>query len=167
MRAKIFLIFSAFIFIFLQTTVLAQSGWIIVSPSALEPTVSTSSHTMVVSNEHYFYCESGGNFVAPVLFPPEADGLSVKQMNCVVYDNEYNGSIYVWLYRVNRYNGNCKVVFVVNTGDFPLTPGKVVLTDTTGEYRLIDNKYYLWFIRVDFGWYTSDLRFYNARIKYE
>jgi hypothetical protein len=107
--------------------------------------------------------------MAPVIFPPEAQGQKVTELNATVLDYNAQSSVVVALYRVNRYGGTSQKVFEKSTSPPSNGPGKTRLIDRTGSYRLIDNEKYAWFISFKLSSLTfyQNLGLYSVRIKYQ
>ena len=143
MKTKIMVALFSF-FILLPSLMLAQSGRITLPAQAFIPESSEFSYSnqLSVGGPSYLYISAGsGGFLAPVVFPPDADGLQVKILNALVGDDDYASYIRVRLYRMNRYSGLTQPVFAVATTDVD-TPGKIKLTDTSGGYKLINSDIY-------------------------
>ena len=151
--------------------ILAQGGWITVPAAAFTCRGSRGDWGYFLAPEHYLYVTSGDetNFIAPVVFPPDAQGLMVTELNATVFDDNPDSSVKVILTRVTRYAGISQKVFETSTFPVSKTPGKTRIIDRTGGYRLIDNEKYTWFItfNVSSQFNYTQQRLYCVRIRYQ
>jgi len=123
--------------------------------------------------ESYFYATGAvidQYFYAPVYFPDSAQGKSVKRISVRLYDNISDfplGRLSVYLCKVDINSGNVYTVFSIDSGAIS-TPGEVLLHDSTGANKEINNKKYAWYLRARFhyGIWGDKLRLYSVRIKY-
>lgn len=176
MIKKSILILCLIILLALSPTLVGQSEFVIVPPSAFNCMTSSGNWIKSDGAEQYLYITGGVAemdriYMAPVYFPPSATGKKVKRLSVTVLDNSSTAGISVRLRKTDIQTGNNHwVVFFVGTG-LGDTPGKVLLHDnTTTEGRRINNKTWAWDLLVAFEFVPSpedSLRLYSVRIKYE
>jgi hypothetical protein len=170
MKSKIFIV-SVSLIILLPLVALAQGGWITIPAAAFTCNSSNGDWSIYYETLHYLSVNSGDDtkFMAPVVFPPEAQGLKVRELNATVLDLNQNSFVEVALYRVNRYAGTSQKVFETSTAPDGNAPGTTRIIDRTGTNRLIDNQKYAWFIlfKVSSQTYYSAQWLYSVRIKYQ
>lgn len=170
MKVKMF-IALAYLVILFPPFCRAQSGWITIPAVAFNCRSTAGDWGFFIGAEHYLQILSSNetNFVAPVVFPPDAQGLKVTELNATVYDNNPDSFIEVSLFRVNRYEGIRQDVFHETTSPSESTPGKTRIVDKTGGNRLIDNEKFAWYIHfsVSLNFHYTNQRLYCVRIRYQ
>ena len=176
MIKKPIFILGVFFLLAFSPTLMGQSEFVIVPPSAFNCMTSSGSWIKSDGAEQYLYITGGVDimdriYIAPVYFPPSATGKKVKRMSVTVLDDSDTAGIAVRLRKTDLVNGNNHwVVFSVVT-DLEETPGKLLLHDnTTSEGRTINNRRWAWDLVVVFEFVPSpedSLRIYSVRIKYE
>jgi len=83
-----------------------------------------------------------------------------------LFDNTDFLGLSVTLHKVDLLSGNEYEVFKVTSGMFSM-PGEVLLHDSSGTKREINNNRWAWYLLINFeGAYTST-RVYSIRIKYK
>jgi len=147
MKTKIFMVLAS-LFILLPSIALSQGGWITIPAAAFTCRSSTGDWSIEIGDMHYLKLNSSvdTHFMATIVFPPEAQGLKVTEINATVLDFNTQSSVEVTLYKVNRYAGTSQKVFETSTSPHSNAPGVTRIIDKTGSNRLIDNKKYAWFI---------------------
>lgn len=170
MKTRLFIISVSLIILF-PSIALAQGGWITIPAAAFTCNSSNGDWSIYFETYHYLSVNSGDDtkFMAPVVFPPEAKGLKVRELNATVLDLNPNSFVEVALYRVNRYAGTSQKVFETSTSPVENFPGTTRIVDRTGANRLIDNEKYAWVLlfKVSSSTYYSAQWLYCVRIRYQ
>jgi len=172
------LIFSLGVFFLLafSPTLMGQSEFVIVPPSAFNCMTSGGGWVKSDSAEQYLYITAGADFldrtyIAPVYFPPSATGKKVKKMSVTVLDGSDAAGIAVRLRKTDLTDGNNHWnVFFVGTGFYEALGKQLLHDNATSENRTINNRRWAWDIVVTFEFVPSPedaLRVYSVRIKFE
>ena len=149
---------------------LAQEGYIHISPYAWN-TWDSSAEFLVVgeggdSTSFIQKTTNPGYLYAPVYFPPEADGLLVRQITISYYDSDATNSITFVLRKVDLYDQSATTVTSISSSGSSSSWRRMYINRWDMNARRINNERYAWYIAVYFYNTGSDLRLGNIKIKY-
>jgi hypothetical protein len=158
-------------FLLLAGMGLAQEGYIHISPYAWN-TYDSGQAFWALGGSSGSTCflrktVAADYVLTPVYFPPEADGLLVRQVTVSFYDNEASEYIGFALRKVDLYDQGATTVASIDTGGNSASWRRMYINRWDMSARRIDNERYAWYIAIYFSVEnSSDLRLGNIKIKY-
>ena len=150
---------------------LAQEGYIHISPYAWNTYDSAQEFWALggsTGGSCYLRKTVEVDYVlAPVYFPPEADGLLVRQVTVSYYDNEASEYLGFDLRKVDLYDQGATTVASINSSGSAASWRRMYINRWDMNARRINNERYAWYIAIYFSVEnSSDLRLGNIKIKY-
>lgn len=120
------------------------------------------------SSDPYVYKSSGVYLVAPVNFPPDADGKRVHRILARVYDFNASGYVRLRLYKTNILTGTNTMVAEMATGSSASSNAwqTIELYRSSMSSVAIDQHKYAWYISCYISGADTNLRIGPVRIKF-
>ena len=132
----------------------------------MQPTFSTGDDWN--SDGDYLYRnDNSGDLIAPIYFPPSADGKKIWRLGVLYYDNHASADLRVELYKTDFLSGNKTLVASWNSSGDTASKRTGYLRYWAMSGRGIDSNRYSWWVRVGFEDSGTVLRLYSIRIEYE
>jgi len=109
---------------------------------------------------------STGYLSARLEFPPEADGLLVRQITISYNDNDASNNIEFYLRKVDLYDQGITTVASIDSSGSSSSWRRMYINRWDMSARRINNERYAWYVIVHFENYGSSLKLGNIKIKY-
>jgi hypothetical protein len=156
--------------LFFAGTGLAQEGYIHISPVGWDTwdggvgfsTYGAGVHTNAWVEKYM----SADYLLKPLEFPPEAEGLLVRQITISYLDNDAANNIIFYLRKVDLYDQGATTVAIIESSGNSASWRRMYINRWDMTARRINNERYAWYIAVDFGNTGFNLRLGNIKIKY-
>ena len=149
---------------------LAQEGYVHLGPYHFDAADGTTSIVIDgggTDQESFVYRNnSSGYAYAAFEFPPEADGLLVKQITISYKDIDSDDEIGFYLRKVDLYDQSVTTVASTKSSGMSAGWNRMYINRWDMSARIIDNKRYAWYIAVDFVSNGSTLLLGNIKIKW-
>jgi hypothetical protein len=154
------------VLLFFTTSLMAD--FVNVPASAFKGWSNTIDYSCVISigNYFYFYSPDGDDgYLAEVHLP---DGVKMKNMRLLYYDNDGSNNMECTLYRHNMFAPDCTAVFsVTSTGAETTIRSAVDSTTSPNSNRVVYNNVCTYTIRILLNSTGSNMRLYGVTIEYE
>lgn len=155
MRKKIWVWGGVVVLALLPATAgLAQEGYVHIGPYHFD-TVGTTNPINIMGGslalESFAYrTQTAGYIHAAFEFPPEADGLLVRQITISYKDNDASNNIVFRLRKVDLYDQSVTTVATISSSGSSSSWRRMSINRWDMAARRINNQRYAWYIAVDF-----------------
>jgi hypothetical protein len=169
MRKKMMVSFIGMVLLFAGMG-LAQEGYIHVSPTGWDMwdgSVGFGFYGGGVDDIAYTIKTTSPDYLMrPLEFPPEADGLLVRQITISYYDFESTHNLRFQLRKVDLYDQSITTVAFISSGGSSASWRRMYINRWDMIARRINNERYAWYLIVFYEEANSNLRLGNIKIKY-
>jgi hypothetical protein len=162
------MVISMGMFLILAGTGLAQEGYIHISPQGWD-TWDGSVGFNIYGGGTLCYVQKNtmSDFLSkPIQFPPEADGLLVRQITISYSDNDAANNIRFYLQKVDLYDQGVTTVANIESVGSSAGWRRMHINRWDMAARRINNERYAWYVIVYFEGTGAPLKLGNIKIKY-
>jgi hypothetical protein len=149
---------------------LAQEGYIHVSPAGWDVWDGSAGFEFfggeVGSTAYMTKTTSPDHLMRPLEFPPEADGLLVRQITISYYDAESTHNLRFYLRKVDLYDQSATTVAGISSSGSSTSWRRMYINRWDMIARRINNQRYAWYLIVFFEDSDTNLSLGNVKIKY-
>ena len=149
---------------------LAQEGYIHVSPTGWDIWDGSAGFGFyggeVGATAYTVKTTSPDHLMRPLEFPPEADGLMVRQITVSYYDDESTHNLRFYLRKVDLYDQSATTVAGISSSGSSASWRRMFINRWDMIARRINNERYAWYLIVFYENADSNLRLGNIKIKY-
>jgi len=164
------MVISIGLFLIIAGTGLAQEGYIHISPvgwDMWDGSVGFNFYGGGLGSTAYTIKNTTTEYLMkPIEFPPEADGLLVRQITISYSDNDATNDIKFYLRKVDLYDQGIQTVASIESSGSSSAWRRMYINRWDMNARRIKNERYAWYVIVHFENTGFDLKLGNIKIKY-